>query len=73
MYLNEGGILFILQRDAGCSMRLVADDQVKVPLEFFLGIGDNSNGLVCGKNNDHSILVKLFSQTELSHDVRHSR
>ena len=43
MYLNEGGILFILQRDAGCSMRLVADDQVKVPLEFFLGIGNNSN------------------------------
>ena len=71
MHLHKGGIIFILQGNAGCSVRLIAYNQVKFPLKFFLGIGDNSNRLICGENNHQPFIMKFFGQSELPHNVRH--
>ena len=73
MYLNKGGIIFVLQGDARCPMRLITYNQVKVLVKFFLCLCDNVNGLIGRKNDYETILMKFFSQPELTYNVRHPR
>ena len=71
MYLYKGGILRVLQRDAGGSVGLVTDDQIKGPLKGLLRFRNDVNGLVGGEDNQQAVRMKLFRQPELTHDVIH--
>ena len=71
MHLHKGGIFRVLQGDAGGAVGLVADNQIKGPLNGLLRFRNDGYGLVGGKDDQQTVRMKFFRQPELTHDVVH--
>ena len=59
MHLYKGGIFRVLQRDAGGSVGLVADNQIKGLLKGLLRFRNDGNGLIGGKDNQQAVRMKF--------------